>query len=55
MFKNYLKIAWRNLVNTKFYSALNIIGLTVIIAFATVSFQAIKAALTNPVKSLRSE
>ena len=27
----------------------------VLIAFATVSFQAIKAALTNPVKSLRSE
>ena len=27
----------------------------ILIAFATVSFQAIKAALTNPVKSLRSE
>jgi len=27
----------------------------VLIAFATISFQAIKAALTNPVKSLRSE
>jgi putative ABC transport system permease protein len=25
------------------------------IAFATISFQAIKAALANPVKSLRSE
>ncbi len=29
--------------------------LAVIIAFATMSFQTVKAALTNPVKSLRSE
>ena len=29
MFKNYFKTAWRNLMNNKFYSALNIIGLTV--------------------------
>ena len=29
--------------------------LAMLIALATVSFQAIKAALTNPVKSLRSE
>jgi putative ABC transport system permease protein len=26
-----------------------------VVAFATISFQAVKAALTNPVKSLRSE
>src|ERR1700712_3501499 len=29
MIKNYLKTAWRNLLNNKFYSAINIIGLTV--------------------------
>jgi putative ABC transport system permease protein len=30
-------------------------GLAAIIALATISFQAIKAAIANPVKSLRSE
>ena len=29
--------------------------IAVVIAFATISFQSIKAALANPVKSLRSE
>jgi putative ABC transport system permease protein len=29
MIKNYIKIAWRNLVNKKLYSGINIIGLTV--------------------------
>jgi putative ABC transport system permease protein len=29
MIKNYFKTAWRNLVKNKFYSAINIIGLTV--------------------------
>ncbi|MET0636669.1 MAG: ABC transporter permease [Chitinophagaceae bacterium] len=33
MFKNYLKIAWRNLMRRKFYSAINIIGLSLGMAF----------------------
>jgi putative ABC transport system permease protein len=35
------------------FAAAGIIAL--VIAFATISFQSIKAALANPVKSLRSE
>ena len=27
MFKNYIKIAWRNLVKSKVYSTVNILGL----------------------------
>jgi hypothetical protein len=42
MFKNYLKVAWRNLVKNRVFSF-------------TISFQAIKAAIANPVKSLRTE
>src|ERR1700720_1765900 len=34
MFKNYLKTAWRNLVNNKVYSALNILGLAIGMAVA---------------------
>lgn len=33
MFKNYFKIAWRNIVKNPFYSVLNIIGLSTGIAF----------------------
>ncbi len=33
MLKNYLKIAWRNIVKRRFYSLLNIIGLTTGIVF----------------------
>jgi putative ABC transport system permease protein len=29
MIKNYLKTAWRNIVNNKFYTAINVVGLTV--------------------------
>jgi len=34
MFKNYLKIAWRNLIKNKVYSAINLIGLAVGMAVA---------------------
>src|SRR5687768_14604343 len=33
MFKNYFKIAWRNLLRRKFYSAINIFGLSLGVAF----------------------
>ncbi|HEY2725731.1 MAG TPA: ABC transporter permease, partial [Parafilimonas sp.] len=29
MFKNYFKIAWRNLTRNKFYTSINIIGLAI--------------------------
>ncbi len=38
MFKNYLKIAWRNLIKNKVYSAINIIGLAVGMAVAMLIF-----------------
>ena len=34
MLKNYLKIAWRNIIKSRFYSSVNIIGLSIGIAFA---------------------
>ena len=34
MFKNYLKIAWRNLIKSKFYSIINILGLAAGMAVA---------------------
>lgn len=34
MIKNYLKIAWRNIIKSRFYSAVNIIGLSTGIVFA---------------------
>jgi ABC-type antimicrobial peptide transport system permease subunit len=36
MFKNYLKIAWRNLVNNNVYSAINILGLAAGMAVALI-------------------
>ena len=33
MFKNYIKIAWRNITKSRIYSAINIIGLSTGIAF----------------------
>src|SRR5215468_3891799 len=34
MFRNYFKTAWRNLINSKIYSALNILGLATGMAVA---------------------
>jgi ABC-type antimicrobial peptide transport system permease subunit len=61
MFKNYFKIAWRNLRKNKTFSIINITGLSIgvscflLIALVTSIFQTIKAAIANPVKSLRTE
>lgn len=46
MFKNYLKIAWRNLVKQKAYSAFNILGLAVGIASFLIIFLYIKKELS---------
>lgn len=48
MLKNYLKVAWRNLVKNKTFSIINIAGLAVGLA-------CFGAAVSNPVKSLRTE
>jgi len=45
--------AYRVDISWRIFSAGN--TASIIVALATVSFQAVKAALTNPVKSLRSE
>lgn len=60
MLKNYLLVSLRAFRKASVYSLLNITGLALGIACATltlftVSFQAIRAALLNPVKTLRSE
>src|SRR4051794_27871375 len=33
MFRNYFKIAWRNIIKSRVYSAINVIGLSTGIAF----------------------
>ncbi|TDE18530.1 ABC transporter permease [Dyadobacter psychrotolerans] len=53
MFKWLEKFAYRT--DIKWWVFLTAAVLSFIIAFATVSFQSIKAALMNPVKSLKSE
>jgi putative ABC transport system permease protein len=53
MNKWLLDFAFRISISWWIFAVAGIIAL--IIAFATISFQSIKAALTNPVKSLRSE
>ena len=62
MFRNYFKTASRNLARNKVYSFINIAEffatagiIALLIALITVSFQAIKAAVANPVKNLRTE
>ncbi|RFZ84417.1 helix-turn-helix domain-containing protein [Mucilaginibacter terrenus] len=42
MYKNYLKIAWRNLTRNKSYTAINITGLAVGIAVCTIIFTVIQ-------------
>ena len=61
MFKNFLKVAARNLLKRKGFTLINIFDLAtgmavcLLIVLATISYQAIQAAITNPVKSLRAE
>ena len=55
MLRNYLKVAWRNLRLHYSRALMNTIDRSVGIMLLTASSQAIKAAVMNPVKSLRSE
>ncbi len=55
MLKNYITIAFRTMLRNKSYSLINILGLSLGVALLTVSFESIRAASVNPVKSLRSE
>lgn len=47
--------AFRSLSRKKTYALINVSGLAVGIALVTISVQAIRAAVANPVKSLRTE
>jgi putative ABC transport system permease protein len=53
MNKWLLDFAYR--INISWWIFIVAAALTILIALLTVSFQAIKAAVANPVKSLRSE
>jgi hypothetical protein len=59
LFINYLEIAFRTIAKQKVYTLVNIFVLAgvlaLIIALLTVSYQAIKAALANPVNALKYE
>ncbi len=59
MLQTHFLLALRTLRKNRVYAAINIFGLAgsaaISVAFLTVSFQSVKAALANPVKSLRSE
>lgn len=46
MFKNYLKIAWRNIKRQKIYSAINIIGLAIGLAISLLLFFFVRDDLT---------
>jgi len=62
MFQNHFNVALRNILRYKGYSFIHIAGLaiylaaglsSIVIASLTVSFQAIKKAVVNPVNSLK--
>jgi len=60
MIKNFLKIAIRSLWRNKAFSVIHRVFVlagtgAVVIALVTISSQAIKVALANPVRSLRNE
>jgi putative ABC transport system permease protein len=46
MFGNYFKTAWRNLINNKFYSAINIIGLAIGLAVGIMLLMWVQDELT---------
>ena len=47
MFKNYLKIAWRNLKRNKIYTVINLIGLSVAVAWCILVFCFVRDELTH--------
>jgi hypothetical protein len=55
MFCNYFKTAFRSLARNKSYTIINIAGLAIGIAVYLSKCSGNKAAMVNPVKSLRME